>query len=184
VTTIPQPLARERSFLLIVDLQARLTPAIADGEAVVAKTVFLAELSRRLGVPLVATEQNPAGLGRTVDALRPLIGDPFAKRHFAASDEPGFIERLPRNRSVAVVAGAEAHVCVLQTTSGLRRRGYTVAVVADAIGSRHLTDKEVALERMAAEGATIVTAEMVAFEWLGSCDDPEFKPIIGLVKRL
>ena len=176
--------ARERSFLLLVDLQARLMPAIDGGEAVVAKARFLADVATRLGVPILATEQNPGGLGGSVESLKGLIGTPFAKRHFGACEEPGFVAALPKNRSLAVIGGAETHVCVLQTALGLKSRGYGVAVVADAVGSRHRADKDAALARMASVGVTIVTAEMVAFEWLVTCDDPAFKAVIAEVKRL
>ena len=175
---------RASSTLLIVDLQARLMPAIADGEAVVAKAAFLADVARRLGVPILATEQNPAGLGRTVPELQPYATEPFEKRHFSASRETGFFERLPADRKTVVVAGAETHVCVLQTVLGLLDRGYSVAAVSDAVGSRYPADKEAGLRRMQAHGADIVSAEMVAFEWLDTCDDPEFRPVISLVKRL
>ena len=90
----------------------------------------------------------------------------------------------PPNRKTIVVAGAETHVCVLQTVLGLRERGYDVAVVSDAVGSRYAADKEAGLRRMAAHGAEIVTAEMVAFEWLDTSDHPDFKAVIGLVKGL
>jgi nicotinamidase-related amidase len=177
-------LRRESGLLLVIDMQARLMPAIDGGEAVVARAAFLAQVAEKLGVPALFTEQNPAGLGPTVAPLKPFVEQLFVKRHFSAAREPGFFERLPPGRRSIVVAGAETHVCVLQAVLGLRERNYAVAVVADAVGSRHAADKEAGLRRMAAHGATIVTAEMVAFEWLDSCDHPDFKAVIGLVKGL
>lgn len=175
---------RSTSTLLVIDLQARLMPAIADGEAVVAKAAFLAEVAQRLAVPTLFTEQNPPGLGPTVPPLLPFANQVFAKHHFSACREAGFFERLPADRKTIVVAGAETHICVLQTVLSLREHGYMVAVAGDAVGSRYPADKGAGLRRMQAHGAEIVSAEMVAFEWLDTCDDPEFKPVIGLVKRL
>jgi nicotinamidase-related amidase len=175
---------RSMSTLLVVDLQARLMPAIAGGEAVIARAAFLAEVAERLAVPTLFTEQNPAGLGPTVPALLPFANQIFAKRHFGAGREAGFLERLPADRTTVIVAGAETHICVLQTVLGLRERGYAVAVAADAVGSRYPADKDAGLRRMQTHGAEILSAEMVAFEWLGTCDHPQFKPVIGLVKRL
>ena len=175
---------RANSALLIVDLQARLMRAIDGGEAVVAKALFLAEVARRLGVPILLTEQNPKGLGSTVGELLPFAADVFQKRHFSGTREPGFFDRLPEGRRTIIIAGAETHVCVLQTVVGLRERGFAVAVAADAVGSRYTADKEAGLRRMQAHGAEIVTAEMVAFEWLDTCDDPEFKAVIASVKGL
>jgi len=179
------PLRREDCALLVVDMQRRLMPAIDGGEAAVGKAVFLARVAETLGVPALFTEQNPAGLGPTVPALEPFVAQPFVKRHFSAAREARFFERLPMGRSTVVVAGAETHVCVLQTVVGLLARGgYAVAVVADAVGSRHAGDKAAGLRRLARHGAEIVTAEMVAFEWLETCDHPDFKAVMSLVKAL
>jgi nicotinamidase-related amidase len=180
----PTTLRRDDCALVVIDMQQRLMPAIDGGEAVVAKTVFLAQVAERLGVPALFAEQNPTGLGPTVPPLKPFVEQIFVKRHFSASREPGFFEHLPPNRKTIVVAGAETHVCVLQTVLGLRDGGYEVAVVSDAVGSRTAADKEAGLRRMAAHGAEIISAEMVAFEWLDTCDHPEFKRVIGLVKGL
>ena len=177
-------LRRDTCTLLVVDFQARLMPVIAGGDAAVAKAVFLATVAETLGVPALFTEQNPAGLGPTVPPLKPFVEQLFVKRHFSAVREPGFVERLPAGRDTVVVAGAQPHVCVLQTVLDLLGEGYRVAVVADAVGSRRPADKEAGLRRMAAHGAEIVTAEMVAFEWLESCDHPDFRAVIALVKAL
>jgi nicotinamidase-related amidase len=180
----PRTLRRDDCALLVIDMQRRLMPAIDGGEKAVAKAVFLAQVAEKLGVPALFTEQNPAGLGPTVPALKPFVEQLFVKRHFSAAREPGFFEHLPPNRTTMVVAGAETHVCVLQTVLGLRERNYGVAVVADAVGSRYAADREAGLRRMAEHGAEIVSAEMVAFEWLDTCDHPDFKAVIALVKGL
>jgi len=173
---------RANSILLIIDMQARLMPAIEGGEAILDRAMLLAETARRLGVPILATEQNPAGLGGTVAALAGYVEAPIRKRHFNACAGSGLLDRLPEGRKAIVAAGAEAHVCVLQTALDLHRLGYSVFVVADAVGSRCAIDKETALSRLAAAGCAIVTAEMVAFEWLAQCDDPQFREILALIK--
>lgn len=177
-------LDRSDSLLLVVDLQAKLMPAIDGGEAIVRRTVVLAEAAVRLGVPILVTEQNPAGLGPSVDALRPYAADVVEKRHFSAARGQGFFERLPPGRRTVLVAGAEAHVCVLQTALGLLDAGFRVALAVDAAGSRRASDKEVALRRMESCGVELVTSEMALFEWLESCDDPAFKSVMGLIKPL
>jgi nicotinamidase-related amidase len=175
---------RADSVLLVVDLQGRLMPAIDRGDAAVGRAKFVAATARTLGVPALFTEQNPAGLGPTVEALAGFAGKPVAKRHFNACEAPDFIARLPMGRRTMVMAGAETHVCVLQTALGLIAHGRRVAIVADAVGSRRPEDKEAGLRRLAAHGAEIVTAEMVAFEWLNSCDDPAFRTVIADIKSL
>src|SRR4051812_26043660 len=111
-------------------------PAIAGGEAVVANVRRHAEAARLLGVPVVATEQNPAGLGGTIPAFAALPARRLEKRFFDATREADFESFLPAGRPAIVVAGCEAHVCVMQTVLGLLDRGRAVSLVADAVGSR------------------------------------------------
>ncbi|MGU3467628.1 isochorismatase family protein [Methylobacterium sp. C33D] len=170
-----------RSLLLVIDVQVRLMPTIAEGDGVVANAGRLLAAARLLDVPVLVTEQNAAGLGPTVPALAPEPGTVFAKMSFGATRTPGFLERLPADRDL-VVGGCEAHVCVLQTVLGLREAGRRVAVVADAVGSRRIGNREAALARMAAHGAEIVTTEMVAFEWLGTARHRRFRDVVRLIK--
>src|SRR5215204_2290565 len=135
-------LTADRSVLLLVDLQQRLMPAIAGGEAVVANV-------RRLGEPVVATEQNPAGLGGTIPALAPLPTRRLEQRFFDATREEDFESFLPAGRPAIVAAGCEAHVCVMQTVLGLLDRGRAVSLVADAVGSRSTANRDAALARAA-----------------------------------
>ncbi|MBH0619677.1 isochorismatase family protein, partial [Salmonella enterica] len=154
------------SVLLMVDLQARLMPAIADGEAVLREAKRLLGAAALCGVPALFTEQNPGRLGATVPELAP--GSPsLPKMCFDAARDPGFAAALP-DRPTVLIAGVEAHVCVLQTALSLVDRGRRVAVVEDAVGSRAPASKAAALRRMERHGVEIVTAEMAVFEWLGS----------------
>lgn len=174
-------LTADSSALLLVDLQKRLMPAIEDGPSVVAAARRLGQAARLLGVPVAATEQNPDGLGPTVDEIADLPDSVLAKSAFAASAAPGFAELVAADRSV-VVAGCEAHVCVLQTVLGLLADGRRVAVVADAVGSRRSSDKAAALQRARAHGADVITVEMAAFEWLGTAEHSEFRAAQRLIK--
>lgn len=172
----------KRSTLLVVDFQARLMPAIDQAETTQANARRLLDAAGLLGIPTHFTEQNPKGLGPTVDALTPADpGKVAAKMTFDAVRQPGFLERVPKNRAV-VVAGCETHVCVLQTVLGLIDAERRVYAVRDAMGSRRAESKETALARMAKHGAEIVTTEMVLFEWLGGAEHPKFREILALVK--
>ena len=170
--------------LVLVDYQERLMPAIHEGAAVVQRAVFLAQAARALGIPVLATEQNPARLGANGAALRALCDSTLAKMHFDACAD-GLITALhaahPQLEEV-VVAGCEAHVCLLQTALGLLRSGLRVAVVGNACGSRRAGDQTAAMARLAQAGATIVTHEMVAFEWLQHCEHPRFREVLALIK--
>ena len=158
-------------------------PAIAGGDEVVATAGRLLAAAEELGVPVLSTEQNPKGLGPTVpDLTRPEGDHPVvAKMTFDSCRAAGVMDGLPPGHHI-VVAGAEAHVCVLQTALGLLERSRRVFVVADAVGSRRPENKKAALRRLERAGAEVVTTEMVIFEWLGSAEDPAFKSVIALVK--
>lgn len=171
------------SLLLLVDLQQRLMPAIADGPSVVANAVRLAEAAGMLDVPVAATEQNPDGLGPTVEELAGYPQMVLAKTAFGATAEPGFETLLPPGGAEQlVVAGCEAHVCVLQTVIGLCEHGHRVLLVADAVGSRTPANAAAALARAKEHGAEIVTTEMVLFEWLGNSLHPRFRDVQRLIR--
>jgi nicotinamidase-related amidase len=175
-------LSAQGSVVLLIDLQERLMPAMYDSDVVVARAVRLAQAARLLDVPVRATEQYPAGLGPTVGPLTPYLGAVLAKTMFSALDDPDFPALLPVGSTEIVVAGCEAHVCVLQTVLGLVAEGHRVVVVADATGSRDPDDKARAIDRMRQHGAEIVTSEMVLFEWLRDSRHPKFREVQRLLK--
>ena len=172
----------EDCTLLVIDLQTGLMAAMSDGEFVVRRCVQLAMAARELGVHVIGTEENPDGLGPLVAEIAALCDTTLAKFHFSAPAEEGFLRRLPAGRETLVVAGCEAHVCVMQTVAGLIEAGHAVKWVADAVGSRHPHDRITATERARAIGADIVTTEMVIFEWLGTSQHPKFKRLAQLIR--
>jgi nicotinamidase-related amidase len=169
----------ERSVLLVVDLQTKLVPALADHEQLVANVVWLIRVAQKIGVPIAATEQYPKGLGPLVPKVRKLLPPEaiVAKNHFSAVAAQCLGALPGHDRAQVVVVGAEAHVCVLQTSLELLEDGKEVYVVADALGARHPADCQVALTRMRDEGIRVVTREMVAFEWLALAATPLFGEI-------
>ena len=170
------------STLLVVDMQERLVPAIAGADAMLGTAHKLAQGARLLGVPVVATEHNSGALGATVAPLRDAVQAVFQKRHFSAAREPGFEAWLPPARHTVLVVGCEAHICVLQTIVGLLELNYRAVLVSDAVGSRRPDDRHAGMRRIRAAGATVVTAEMALFEWLETCDHPQFRDVLRLVK--
>ncbi len=178
-------LRRDESLLLVIDLQARLAPAIEAVDRVLERARFLIQAARRLKVPILATEQYPKGLGPTVPAIAELLepGEILEKIHFGCVDEPACAGRIAEaGRRQVVVIGTEAHVCVLQSAAALKEKGLAPYVVADAVGSRRAADKESALARLAQAGVPVVTSEMVAFEWLERAGTPEFKDLQALIR--
>jgi len=173
--------AVENSVVVLVDLQTKLMPAIHDGEKVVAQAVRLATIAKLLDIPVVGTEQNPAGLGQNVDEVKRLCDVTIAKTHFDGCLD-GLLDALPQGRRTVVVAGCEAHVCMMQTALGLLQHGSDVRIVQDAIGSRRPLDRDAALARLKDAGAGLVTTEMIAFEWMGHSDHPRFRSVLSQIK--
>ena len=175
---------RHRGALVLVDYQQRLMPTIHEAATVVAEALFLGRVAHALGVPVLGTEQNPLGLGANLPGIRALCSETIGKMHFDAC-RAGLVAQLRAARpelGEVVVAGCEAHVCLLQTVLGLRRAGLDVFVVAPACGSRTPTDHALAMQRLQHAGAVLVTPEMVAFEWLDSCEDAAFRTVLALLK--
>jgi nicotinamidase-related amidase len=182
-------LSRHDSRLLIVDMQEKLLPAIRRGKQVIANCVKLIRAAQLLGLPVFATEQYPRGLGATVAELAELLGERPEKLRFSCSESLQWgtasesTDPAVRDRTKVVLAGIEAHVCVLQTVLDLMADGYRVYVAVDAVGSRRRLDQRIALQRMADSGAVLTTTESVLFEWCEEAGSDEFKEISRLVKE-
>jgi nicotinamidase-related amidase len=173
-------LDRQRTALVVIDVQEGFRKAIAGFDAVVHNAAILVQGARVLGVPVVVTEQYPRGLGATVDELaQHLEGVPrLEKVVFSATEADGF--DLQR-RTQALVCGIEAHVCVSQTVMGLLERGIEVHVASDAVSSRQPENRALALDRMERAGAMRSSTETALFELLRRAGTDEFKAIQRLV---
>lgn len=193
------------SQLVLVDYQSRLMPAIFEGPQVLANAVRLARMAQLLDVPVWGTEQNPEKLGPNPPELRGLCQRTLSKMHFSAVSDGlvdwlrpparpagGNARSLPKHlqkpsapapeRATIVLAGCEAHVCLLQTALELIEQELDVWVVTDACSSRTERNRDAAFDRLAGAGAELVTTEMVAFEWLRSADNPVFRDVHALIK--
>jgi len=174
-----------RSALVVIDMQQRLVPAMLAPARTLKNATLLIEAAREMDVPVLLTEQYPAGLGRTMaDIATVAAGCPvFEKVHFSCMEDQAFAKALPAlDRPQIVLAGMEAHICVVQTAASLLEAGYEVFVVSDATASRSRESEDACLQRLSAAGVGIVTTEMVVFEWLGKAGTPSFKKILPKVK--
>lgn len=169
----------DASRLVVVDVQQRLVPAMHDATRVVDACAWLVGVAQRLGVPVAVTEQYPQGLGATVEPLRALVpAEAIAAKIAFSCAEGGCLDALPgADRAQVVLAGIEAHVCVLQSALGLAATGREVFVVGDAVDSREPQSRQFALERLRHAGVAVVTREMVAFEWLQRAGTDAFRAI-------
>ena len=194
-----------QSQLVLVDYQSRLMPAIFENTLVLANALRLAQLARLMEVPVWGTEQNPSRLGENAPEIRALCDQTLSKMQFSGVEEglgewlrppakpvAGNARSLPKHlqkpaapsdeRNTIVVAGCEAHVCLLQTALDLLEDEFEVWVVTDACSSRTERNRDAAFDRLAGAGVELVTTEMVAFEWLRSAEHPAFKAVQALIK--
>ena len=168
------------SQVLLIDIQSKLAPAIADNAAVSQAAAWVLQVARLCEVPVLATEQYPKGLGHILPALQELIPAAaiFEKIHFSALREAVIADAIAANtRPQVIVLGTETHVCVLQSVLDLIKAGYQVFVVSEAVGSRTAENKQLALNRMQQAGAVIISQEMLAFEWLEKAGTELFRQI-------
>lgn len=170
---------RHGSSLLLIDMQERLLPAMDDAGRLLDNVVWLVRIAQRLSVPVTISEQNPKGLGATVQALRDLVParSIVAKMNFSCVTDGCLEPVADLQRPQVVICGVETHICVLQSAMDLQSSGKQVFVVADCVASRDPFNRAVALERMRQHGVVVVSREMVAFEWLGAAGSDEFREI-------
>ncbi len=176
---------RDNAAALIIDVQEKLFPHIHENDAVEKNTGVLIQGLQVLGIPLLVTQQYSKGLGATIPSIRALF-EPFRhieKTAFSCCDEPRFLMALEGTGCTCIlIAGIEAHVCVLQTVLDMVERGYKPVVIEDCISSRKPSDKKTALERMKREGAVLSSYESILFELCRYSGTEEFKAISALVK--
>ena len=180
----PELMDRHDTALVVVDVQEKLARLIAGWQRMVWNIGRLVDGARLLAVPVLASEQYRKGLGGTVAELAERVGPAVDKREFSCTSCKPFVEQLAAlARPKTLVVGIETHVCIQQTVLDLLAAGQRVYVAADATGSRFAVDREFALRRMEAAGATITTVEAALFEWCATSEAAEFKQLSALVRQ-
>jgi len=176
------------SILLVIDIQERLAPAIAHSGPILEKTAILIQVASALGIPVLATEQYPKGLGTTVEPIKTLLSQAedflgiFEKIQFSALTSEVLAVLQVSGRRKVVVAGMEAHVCVFQTARDLQAAGFQCFLAQDAVGSRTDANRDNGLDLIRACGAVVTNVETVAFDWLKQAGTPVFKQVSKLIK--
>lgn len=175
----------ENTVLVLIDIQEKILRAMHDASALLENLKKLVGGVQLLGVPILWTEQNPAGLGPTVPEIAGLLTDkkPVSKFSFSCCGAEPFIDDLKAcKRKNILAAGIEAHVCVYQTVADLIDLKFDVEVVADAVSSRTPENKAIGLEKSKAAGAALTSVETVLFELLKEARGDRFKEVSKLVK--
>jgi nicotinamidase-related amidase len=179
---------QSRSQLLVVDIQEKLAAAMPEKvvNRVLRNATVLLKAAGLLQIPTLVTEQYPRGLGSTHPGVMAAVARDFKrfeKTCFSCLGAEGIDTALadPKRRQI-IVAGMEAHVCVLQTAFDLRAAGLDVLVVDDAICSRRLENYQNAIDRLRQTGITVTNTESVVFEWLRDARHEHFKTISAWVR--
>jgi nicotinamidase-related amidase len=180
----PELMSATDAGLLVVDVQQKLISLIDGHARIVWNMRRLIDGAKLMGLPVLATEQYPQGLGPTTAELLPLLNRVFDKTAFSCGASAALSQEMQSlGRRKWLVCGIEAHVCIQQTVLDLLAEGFCVYVAADAIGSRSATDYEIALRRMESSGATLTSVESALFEWCQDSKSAQFKQISQLVRE-
>ncbi len=178
-------LKSEKTALIVVDVQGKLAQLMYGKQTLFENLRKIIKGIQALGVPILWVEQNPEGLGPTIPEVTELLAgiEPISKSSFSCCRNERFIQALKTaNRNQVLIVGIEAHVCVYQTAVDLVDLGYEVEVVTDAVSSRTIENKKVALLKMRDAGVSLTSTEMALFELLELAEGKQFKEILKLVK--
>jgi nicotinamidase-related amidase len=179
-------LKAEDTVLLVIDVQGKLHEIMHDKDTLDANLERLIRCAQLLELPILVTEQIPEKLGPTSEPFKSLLGEvaALAKTAFSCCGDLKFLTRLRAlGKGQVVLVGIEAHVCVYQTAMDLLQADYAVSVVADAVSSRSVENKELALQALRDAGAAILPTETVLFGLLRDAADPRFKALLQLIKE-
>lgn len=173
------------SLLMVIDVQERFVPVIHDADKAIKRMELLLKAAQLHHIPIIASEQYPKGLGKTVEPLNSLISQilPLPKQEFSCWANEALRDAITATKkNQIIITGFEAHVCVLQTALALKQAGFKVYVVQDAISSRDPENTKHAIQRMHLHHIELVNGEMVVTEWCRSAEHPAFKEISNLIK--
>lgn len=171
--------------LAVVDVQGKLAQLMHGKDALFKNIQVLVQAANILDMPILWCQQVPDALGSTVPEIARLLTDiePINKSVFSCCGADQFIGKLNESsRNQVLLCGIEAHICVYQTAADLLVKGFDVSVVVDAVSSRTLDNKQIALGKLAADGASITSVEMALFELLRTAEHPKFRQIAKLIK--
>lgn len=178
-------LTRDNTALVVIDVQEKITNVMHEKAFLLENLKRLIQGAQVLDIPLLVTEQYPKGLGATVNAIRNVLEDynPIEKIAFSCCDDDNFMSTLENSdRKNLLIAGIETHVCVYQTVMQLLEQQYHIEIVADAVSSRQLYNKELALNKLRDYGADISSVEMALFELQEIASGDRFKKISHIIK--
>lgn len=173
----------EDCLLVIIDMQERLVPVVAERELLISNVVKLLKFAKVMSLPVIFTEQEK--LGPTIREIKEAYEgtNVVPKIHFNAFFSEEFRKEVEGfKRKTLILAGIECHICVLQTAL-YALNDYNVHVLEDAVSSRNLKDKSASIERMRSAGCVISTTEILFFELLKRAGTDLFRSTLSLIRN-
>jgi nicotinamidase-related amidase len=183
--THPYLLSKEKTILVLVDIQEKLLNVMWKKEELISNLSKLISAFKIMEIPILLTEQYPQGMGKTDMSISELVKEiePMEKICFSCMGKDEFIKKMKSSgKKQVVLCGIEAHICVLQTALDLLDQDYFVYVPYDGTSSRKESDYRNALERIQKEGVVIGSIESAVFELLRVADTPAFRKILKIIK--
>ena len=178
-------LLENETLLIIVDVQKKLINNIKGSQLLIFNIKKLIDTCNLLNVQIAITEQNPLKLGKTLELILENNEYPkFEKMEFSCSKNKNFMDYLNKNNfKNIIVCGIESHICILQTSIDLLRKGFNILIPRDAIGSRNEIDNDTAFLRLILSGAVASTTESLICELCKTSNRKEFKDVSKILKN-
>ena len=178
-------LLENETLLLIVDVQQKLINNIKGSQLLIFNIKKLIDTCNLLNVNIAITEQNPLKLGMTLESILNDNEYPkFEKMEFSCSENKNFLNYINKNNfKNIIVCGIESHICILQTSIDLLRKGFNILIPRDAIGSRNEIDNDTAFLRLILSGAVASTTESLICELCKTSNRKEFREVSKILKN-
>jgi nicotinamidase-related amidase len=160
----------EDSVLVLIDHQPfQLTNLNShDPQMVVNNSTALAKAAKAFGVPTILTSVIAAQGGFIFPQITDVFpGQEVIDRTFVNTWEDQKVVDAVKatDRKQLIIAGLWTEVCVAMPVIQALGEGWDVTVVTDASGGASVEAHEVAIQRMSAAGANMMTWLAVASEW-------------------
>lgn len=178
-------LTPENTLLIVIDVQGNLARVVAGSESAIQAVARLVRGMGLLEIPVLLTAQVPEKIGHTIPEIASLLPnqEDLSRVHFSIWQDEGVQKAIRSSgRRQLLLCGFEAHICLYQSSLDLIAAGFEVYLAADAVSSRDLFNKTIALQELSSQGVHLTTVEMALFSLLRSAHHPAFKPISKLIK--
>jgi len=181
-----EKLSADKSCLVVIDVQGKLARLMHNKDKLFENIQILIKAFGILDIPVLWCQQCPDSIGYTVQPIAELLEKktkPVNKATFSCCKGGEFVRKLEETScNQVLLCGIETHICIYQTAVELKEKGKNVTVIADAVSSRDVENKNIGIERLKQEDVKISSTEMAIFEIVGTAEHPDFNRLAKLIK--